>query len=69
MALPISTVASKMAASAAGVATQMGGTTTGEAATVAAIMKVLSQRQDILHQILKLVPLSTNSGANAIKPE
>lgn len=71
MADKISAVASRLAAAnQATIATALGGgSTAAQVATVAAIMKVLSNRPDLMNQVLKLVPLSVNSGAGAVKPE
>ena len=71
MADKISTAAARLAAAnATTLATAMGGgTTTAQVATIAQIMNVLSKRQDLMHQILKLIPLSVNSGSGAVKPE
>lgn len=70
MAKSLSTLAANYGgARAAAVATAAANTTTaGEAATVAAIMQVLSTRPDLMNQILRLIPLSVNSGANAVTP-
>lgn len=70
MAKALSTIAGNMSTRAAAVATAaQGSTTTGEMATTAEILKVLASRQDLMHQVLRLIPLATNSGANAVKPE
>lgn len=69
MAKALSAIAGNMSTRAAAVATAaQGGTSTGEMTTTAEILKVLASRPDLMNQVLRLIPLSTNSGANAVNP-